>query len=73
MLTANEFWLYYLPSSQREVGMSAKKSRVKLSKEQREKLEELTRRGTISVRKHKRARVLLLADENSQQGRKEAV
>ena len=50
--------------------MPAKKYRVRLSQEQREKLEELTRRGTISVRKYKRARVLLLADENSEQARK---
>lgn len=50
--------------------MSVKKYRVKLSKEQHEKLEELTGRGTISVRKYKRARVLLLTDENSEQGRK---
>jgi len=50
--------------------MPAKKYRVRLSQEQQEKLEELTRRGTISVRKYKRAQVLLLADENSEQGRK---
>ena len=43
---------------------------MRLSEEQRGKLEELTRRGTISVRKYKRARVLLLADENSEHGRK---
>jgi transposase len=53
--------------------MSAKKYRVKLSQEQREKLEELTRRGTVSVRMYKRARVLLLADENSERaGKKDA-
>jgi len=53
--------------------MLAKKYRVKLSQEQREKLEELTRRGTVSVRKYKRARVLLLADENSERaGKKDA-
>jgi transposase len=46
----------------------AKKYRVKLSKEQQEKLEELTRRGSISVRKYRRARVLQLADENSKLG-----
>ena len=50
--------------------MPAKKYRVRLSKEQREELEKLTRGGTISVRKYKRARVLLLADENSRHGRK---
>ena len=48
--------------------MPAKKYRVKLSKEQQEKLEELTRRGSMSVRKYRRARVLLLADENSELG-----
>jgi transposase len=50
--------------------MPAKKYRVRLGKEQREELEKVTRRGTISVRKYKRARVLLLADENSKDGRK---
>ena len=50
--------------------MPAKKYRVRLSKEQREELEKLTRGGTISVRKYKRARVLFLADENSKQGQK---
>ena len=50
--------------------MSAKKYRVKLSQEQRQKLEELTRRGRVSVREYKRARVLLLADENSERGGK---
>ena len=53
--------------------MSAKKYRVKLSQEQRQKLEELTRRGRVSVREYKRARVLLLADENSERaGKKDA-
>ena len=53
--------------------MLAKKYRVKLSQEQRKKLEDLTRRGTVSVRKYKRARVLLLADENSERaGKKDA-
>lgn len=50
--------------------MPAKKYRVTLSKEQREELEDLTRRGTVSVRKYKRARVLLLADESNEQGAK---
>ena len=50
--------------------MPAKKYRVRLSKEQREELEKLTRGGSISVRKYKRARVLFLADENSKQGQK---
>ena len=45
-----------------------KKYRVKLSKVQREKLQELTSSGTIKVRKYKRARVLLLADEAHQEG-----
>ena len=40
-----------------------KKYRVKLSKEQRELLEELTSQGTMKVRAYKRARILLLADE----------
>ena len=50
--------------------MPAKKYRVTLSKEQREELEDLTRRGTVSVRKYKRVRVLLLADESNKQGAK---
>ena len=50
--------------------MPAKKYRVQLDKEQRGKLETLTRRGTISVRKYKRARILLLADEKSEQGQR---
>jgi transposase len=50
--------------------MRAKKYPVRLSQEQRKKLEELTRRGTVSVRTYKRARVLLLADENSPHGGK---
>lgn len=50
--------------------MPAKKYRVRLTEKQRKRLEVLTKRGTISVRKYKRARVLLLADENSEQGRK---
>ena len=50
--------------------MPVKKYRVMLSKEQRKKLEDLTRRGTVSVRKYKRARVLLLADESREQGAK---
>lgn len=45
-----------------------KKYRVKLSKEQRELLEELTSQGTMKVRAYKRARILLLADE-TQRGR----
>lgn len=45
-----------------------KKYRIRLSPAQREKLEELTRSGTIKVRKYKRARVLLLADEAHPEG-----
>jgi len=47
-----------------------KKYHVKLSKVQRERLQELTSSGTIKVRKYKRARVLLLADEAHQEGYK---
>lgn len=47
-----------------------KKYRVKLSKIQRERLEELTSSGTIKVRTYKRARVLLLADEAHREGSK---
>lgn len=42
---------------------SKKKYRVELSSAQRDELEKLTRSGTIKVRKYKRARILLLADE----------
>jgi transposase len=45
-----------------------KKYRVRLSAAQREELEQLTRAGTIKVRKYKRARILLLADEASPDG-----
>jgi transposase len=45
-----------------------KKYRVKLSKVQREQLQELTSSGTIKVRKYKRARVLLLANEAHREG-----
>lgn len=48
--------------------MPEKQYRVRLNTEQREEMEKLTRVGTISVRKYKRARVLLLADENSEAG-----
>ena len=47
-----------------------KKYRVKLTEVQRETLQELTSSGTIKVRKYKRARVLLLADEACQNGPK---
>ena len=47
-----------------------KKYRVKLTKTQREQLKALTSSGTIKVRKYKRARVLLLADEAHKEGRK---
>ena len=45
-----------------------KKYRVKLSKVQREQLQELTSSGTIKVRKYRRARVLLLANEAHREG-----
>jgi transposase len=47
-----------------------KRYRVKLTPEQREKLEKLTRRGEIKVRKYKRASILLLANENDPKGGK---
>jgi len=47
-----------------------KEYRVGLTPEQREQLEELTHRGEIKVRKYKRARILLLADENHPKGGK---
>jgi transposase len=40
-----------------------KKYRVRLTADQRARLERLTSSGTIKVRQYKRARVLLLADE----------
>lgn len=45
-----------------------KKYRVKLSDVEQGKLQELTSSGTIKVRKYKRARVLLLADEAHKEG-----
>ena len=51
-----------------EVSMPKRKYHVKLSPAQREELEKLTRSGTIKVRKYKRARVLLLADEAHKDG-----
>jgi transposase len=48
--------------------MPKRKFRVELSKEQRKTLQEMTRRGTIKVRKYKRARILLLADETQAEG-----
>jgi transposase len=47
-----------------------KKYRVKLTKAQRETLQELVSSGSIKVRKYKRARVLLLADEARRNGAK---
>lgn len=47
-----------------------KKYRVKLSKKERSELKTLTDRGTIKVRRYKRARVLLLADERHPKGGK---
>src|SRR5688572_23086032 len=49
-----------------------KKYRVKLSTAQREILKELISSGTIKVRAYKRARVLLLSDENRAGGAKPA-
>jgi transposase len=51
-----------------EVSMPQRKYHVKLSATQRDELEKLTRSGTIKVRKYKRARVLLLADEAHKDG-----
>jgi len=45
-----------------------RKYRVRLSEVQRGDLEKLTRNRTIKVRKYKRARVLLLADEAHREG-----
>lgn len=45
-----------------------KKYRVKLSQTECDHLDKLTRRGSIKVRTYKRARVLLLADENQTAG-----
>lgn len=50
--------------------MPKKKHHVRLSAAQRSELEKLTSSGTIKVRKYKRARVLLLADEAHKEGRK---
>jgi transposase len=49
-----------------------KKYQVKLSTVQRELLQELIGSGTIKVRAYKRARVLLLSDENRAGGAKPA-
>lgn len=48
--------------------MPKKKYHVNLTQVQRDELEKLTRSGTIKVRKYKRARVLLLADEAHKDG-----
>jgi transposase len=53
-----------------EGSMPPKKYHVKLAAAERDKLEKLTRSGTIKVRVYKRARVLLLADEAQQDGAK---
>lgn len=47
-----------------------KKYQVKLSKRERNELSSLTSQGTINVRRYKRARVLLLADERHPKGGK---
>ena len=44
-----------------------KKYRIKLTKGQRKRLEDLTRRGSVKVREYKRARVLMLAGEEQGQ------
>jgi transposase len=48
--------------------MAHKTYRVSLTVEQRTDLEALTRSGTVRVRVYKRARALLLADENLEEG-----
>ena len=48
--------------------MPAYKHRVVLSAKQRKQLQSLFQRGEISARKLTRARILLLADQNSPQG-----
>lgn len=53
-----------------EVSMPPKKYHVKQSATQRDELEKLTRGGTVKVRKYKRARILLLADEAHKDGTK---
>lgn len=50
--------------------MPSKEYHVKLSPAERNELERLTRSGTIKVRKYKRARILLLADEAHKDGGK---
>ena len=45
-----------------------KKYRVKLTKDQRDILQDLTSSGTVKVRVYKRARTLLLADEGQPEG-----
>lgn len=47
-----------------------KKYRIKLTKAQRAALQALTSRGSLKVRKYKRARVLLVADEGGKDGPK---
>lgn len=51
------------------MGRKKHKYSVKLTKEERSKLERLTIAGTISVRKLNRVKILLLADEAHEQGR----
>jgi transposase len=50
--------------------MPSKAYHVNLAAEQRNELVKLTRSGTIKVRKYKRARILLLADEAHKDGEK---
>ena len=51
------------------MGQKKHKYPVKLTKEERSKLGQLTLTGTISVRKLNRVKILLLADEAHEQGR----
>lgn len=50
-------------ATEKEIEMSAKVYRVNLKPAEREQLVELTQKGTVKVRKYKRAQALLLADE----------
>jgi hypothetical protein len=45
-----------------------KKYRIRLTREERESLEGIVRRGKVAALKQRHARILLLADENAQQG-----
>lgn len=45
-----------------------KKYRIRLTREERELLEGILRRGKVAALKQRHARILLLADENAEQG-----